>query len=66
VIEGKRQVIGMGQAASIGASSTTASDSGVNKPVNLLLIAQATFLARSVLMAHHLNTLLILVQRVWQ
>ncbi len=35
VIEGKRQVIGMGQAASIGASSTTASDSSVNKPVNL-------------------------------
>ena len=35
VIEGKRQVIGMGQAASIGASSTTVSDSGVNKPVNL-------------------------------
>jgi aspartyl protease family protein len=33
-IEGKRQILGMGQAVSVG-SSSTASDGGVNHPVNL-------------------------------
>lgn len=34
LIEGKRQVLGMGQAVSVGSSSAT-SDGGVNTPVNL-------------------------------
>ena len=35
LIEGNRQVLGMGQAASVGASNSDASESGVNTPVHL-------------------------------
>ena len=43
MIKGKRQVTGMSQAASIGASSPTASDSSVNKPVNLYADSAGNF-----------------------
>ena len=43
LIEGKRQVLGMGQAVSIGSSSASA-DGGVNTPVNLYTDSAGHFL----------------------
>lgn len=44
VVEGKRQVLGMGQAASVGSSSTSASTSdGVNNPVHLYADSRGHF-----------------------
>ncbi len=44
IIEGKRQVLGMGQAASVGSSSTNAnSERGINKPVHLYADSRGHF-----------------------
>jgi len=44
LIEGKRQVLAMGQAVSVGSSSASA-DGGVNAPVNLYADSAGHFLA---------------------
>ncbi len=44
IVEGKRQVLGMGQAASVGSSSTSsATDAGVNNPVHLYADSRGHF-----------------------
>lgn len=65
LVEGKRQVLGMGQAVSVGTSAATA-DGTVNTPVNLYADSEGHFLVNWSLMASHLSILSTPVQPVWQ
>jgi aspartyl protease family protein len=62
LIEGKRQVLGMGQAVSIGSSATPSLDGSVNNPINLYADSQGHFFGNLTLMGCRLNTLLIRAQ----